>query len=285
MKKKIKILILGSRGQLGSEIANELKKSKKLIVYKDFLKDISLNKINKNKKKILKINPNIIINCSAYTNVDKAENEKKICNWLNNNSVQYLSNICKQNEIILIHFSTDYVFDGSKKKFSEADKVNPLNYYGKTKSYGELKIKKSKANYFIFRVSWLLSKNKKSFISKISKKIDLGETFNVISDNYGNPTSTLFIAKFIRQNIHNFFIIASGIYNLVNTGKTSWYGIAKRVAFYRKDSKKLVKKISYKSFKSIARRPVYSVLSMKKTNKNFIVKNNHWHYELSNLLK
>lgn len=285
MKKKIKILILGGRGQLGSALSSELKKNKKLIIYRDFFYKISLNNIKKDKIKIFKINPNIIINCSAYTNVDKAENEKKLCKWLNDISIKYLLKICLDCKSILIHFSTDYVFDGSRKFFCENDNPNPLNYYGKTKRNGEIKIIKSKINFFIFRISWLLSNNKKSFVSKILKKIYLGKKFYVINDNYGNPTTTLFIAKFIDQNIDNFFTKPNGIYNLVNTGVTSWYSLAKKIIFFKKIKEQLIKKISYKNFKSNAKRPIYSILSMKKTRKNFIVKKNHWHYELKKLLK
>ena len=285
MKKKRKILILGARGQLGSALSSQLKKNKKLIIYKDFLSKISLNNIKNDKKKISKINPNIIINCSAYTNVDKAEKEKKLCKWLNDTSIKYLLKICHEFNSILIHFSTDYVFDGSKKIFSENDNPNPINYYGKTKRNGETKIIKSKINFFIFRISWLLSSSKKSFVSKILKKIYLGKKFYVINDNYGNPTTTIFIAKFIDQNIDNFFTKPNGIYNLVNTGVTSWYGLAKKIIFFKKIKKQLIKKISHKNFKSNAKRPVFSTLSMKKTKKNFIVKINHWHYELNNLLK
>ena len=203
MKKKINILILGSAGQLGSEISKILKKNKRLKIYLSNENKIRLINIEDSFEKIKKLYPKIVINCSAYTDVEGSEKNKFLAKKLNCDKVSVLANFCKKNNLMLIHFSTDYVFRGNKKIYNEKHMPCPVNYYGKTKYYGERKILSSGCKYFIFRISWLISKSKKSFISKIIKKIKSGNEFFVINDNFGNPTSVLFISKFIYLCLNN----------------------------------------------------------------------------------
>ncbi len=285
MKKKVNILILGSTGQLGSEISKILKKNKKLKIYLSKKYKIRLINIENSFDKIKKLYPKIIINCSAYTDVEGSEKNRFLAKKLNCDKVSMLAHFCKINNFILIHFSTDYVFRGDKKTFNEKHKPSPVNYYGKTKYYGEREILISGCKYFIFRISWLVSKSKKSFISKIIKKIKLGNEFFVVNDNFGNPTSVNFVSRFISMNIFNFLSKKKGIYNLVNKGRASWFNIAKKVNFFLKKSDVQIKKISHKKFSSNVKRPVNSCLSMKKTSKVFVVNNTHWEYELKKIMQ
>lgn len=284
MKNKINILILGSKGQLGSEISQLLVLNKKIKLHLSHKKKFKLLSIENSFKKISNLNLKIIFNCSAYTDVDAAENNKFLAKKLNYEKVLKLANFCKKNKIILIHFSTDYVFNGSKKIYKETDKPNPINFYGKTKYLGEKSIIKSGCKYFIFRISWLLSKHKKSFISKILKKMKTKKEIYVINDNHGNPTSVSFVSKFINKNLNNFFTKKKGIYNLVNKGNASWFDIANKLKSLTKNKTK-IKKISFSSYKSKVKRPNYSFLSMNKTRKNFIVNHRYWQYELREIIK
>ena len=285
MKKKINILILGSNGQLGKEISRILLSNNKVKTYRSNKKKIRLLNIEKFFEKIKKLNIEIIINCSAYTDVENSEKNKNLSKELNCNKVSVLASFCKNNNIILVHFSTDYVFKGNKRIYSEKDKTYPINFYGKTKSWGEKTIINSGCKYFIFRISWLISKSKKSFISKITKKIKSEKKIYVINDNFGNPTSVYFISKFINMNILKFSSKKKGIYNLVNKGKASWYNIANKVNFYLKKPNVQIKKISHKDFSSNVKRPINSCLSMKKTSKVFVVNNTHWEYELKKIMR
>lgn len=285
MKKKINILILGSNGQLGQEISRILSINKKINLHRSHTKKIKLLNIENFLEKIKKLDIKIIINCSAYTEVENSEKNKYLSKELNCNKVSSLAIFCKNYNIILVHFSTDYVFKGNKRIYMEKDKPYPINFYGKTKYWGEKNIINSGCKYFIFRISWLISKSKKSFISKIIKKIKSKKKIYVINDNYGNPTSVYFISKFINMNILNFLSKKKGIYNLVNKGRASWFDIANKVNFLLKKPDVKIKKISHKNFLSNVKRPINSCLSMKKTNKVFIVNNVHWEYELKKIMR
>ena len=149
------VLIIGSKGQLAKELKNSLK-SKKLkffFISKQKINIVSIKSLN---FYVIKHNPSIIINCAAYTDVDNSEINKKIAYNINCNGVKNLVKICKNKKIYLIHFSTDYVFNGNGKKYREKDKTKPINYYGKTKEISEKIIMDNLKSYVIFRLSWLI---------------------------------------------------------------------------------------------------------------------------------
>ena len=164
---KLKILLLGSNGQLGSYLSKNLKTNSKYKIIKSKNYKINLISVKKKVKVLDKINPDVIINCSAYTNVEEAEKDKKKALRMNFKLVSYLSKYCKKNNIKLVHFSTDYVFYGKNKLYTETDKCNPINYYGLTKLLGEKAIQQSNCKHAIFRISWLISGHKNSFLKKV----------------------------------------------------------------------------------------------------------------------
>ena len=165
----MKTLIFGSRGQLGSEISNKIKGIK---ISRNRFKNFNFNKEKEIIKILKKFSPKVIINCAAFTDVDKAERKRKECLQINSKAVKFISKYCNKNKVLLIHFSTDYVFNGKKKGFySETAKTNPINFYGKSKLLGDKFIINSKCKYIIFRISWVYNiKKKNNFISKIKKK-------------------------------------------------------------------------------------------------------------------
>lgn len=276
------VLLLGSRGQLGREINISFKQKK--IKFKSIFQKSNI--INKIKKEISKEKTSLIINCIAYTDVEKAESDKKKSLDINYKFVKKLSNLCEKKNIILIHFSTDYVYDGKKKMYYESNKCKPLNFYGYTKMLGDQELCKKKNGFFIFRISWLISDNKKSIIYKLYRKIIKEKIVNVIHDNFGHPTSAKFVARFITKNIKKFHNLKiSGIYHLTNIGFISWYDLAKEIKKnLRKNNLAHIKKISYKKYFMKAKRPIFSKLSIKKTNKYFNYDKISWKDEVRNIM-
>jgi dTDP-4-dehydrorhamnose reductase len=278
---KKKIFILGSRGQLGNFLLKNLKidkKKYKILKLPNFNNRVRLINFHKYIQKLKKTNIDLIINCSGYTQVDLAEKQKRICKKLNYECVKKLTNFCKKNLIILIHFSTDYVFNGKNKFYEPSDKCIPANYYGYTKYLGEKEILKLNNNYFIFRISWLLSASKLSFLYKIKEKIKLKKTFDVVSDSISCPTTVIFIKNFIQKNIDTFFNKnKKGIFHLVNPSVLSYFQLAKYIEkLLLHKNCNIIRKIKHSSFKTLAYRPKISKLSIKKTKKYFIIPKNTW---------
>lgn len=197
------ILIIGKNGQIANALIENFKLEKtdfnisvKDSSQLDFSDPITLKKNLEN----IRTTFNLIINCAGYTNVDKAEEEQDLCDKINHQSVKILANFCNENKILLIHYSTDYVFDGSgSEPFSEDNQENlkPLNHYGKTKLWAEEAIKNSGCDYLIFRISWIYDNRQesKNFVNTIKRLALEKEEINVISDQIGSPTSADFVAS------------------------------------------------------------------------------------------
>jgi dTDP-4-dehydrorhamnose reductase len=196
-----KILVLGSDGQLGTALKNILPKDS------FFLNKLQCNLENfsKLKKILFRIRPTIVVNCAAYTNVDKAEEEAKKCFFVNSLSAKFLSDISEKIGFLLIYISSDFVFDGLKaKKYEVKDSKNPLNFYGFSKSIGEYFIlNNSKSRSVIIRTSWVYSFSHKNFITDIISKIQANKSIYVAKDYIGVPTCVNSLADFIFQVINN----------------------------------------------------------------------------------
>ena len=279
--KLIKLLILGSTGQLGSQIFKDFKNNKKFKIVSR-KKKINLLDLNNIKQKLKTINPDIIINCSAFTDVELAESKKKEAKKINADSLKIISKFCEEKNINLIHFSTDYVFFSKKKrKFNERDYPNTKNFYGYTKILGEKNIKKNMKKYHIFRISWLYSNYRKNFFTKIRDKIinkKIKKIF-VVDDQFGCPMSTKYISDIIKKNIMNIYYgkIPFGIYHLGLKNFTSWYNFAKYINFKMKVKNKIYN-IKTSSINLKAKRPNYSILEF--SNYKLFVKNKKTWQEL-----
>lgn len=283
---KLKILLLGSGGQLGSYLSKNLKTNANYKIIKSINFKLHLISIKKKKKILDKIKPNVIINCSAYTNVDHAEKNKKKTLTMNFYLVNFLSKYCKKNNIKLIHFSTDYVFYGKNKFYKETDTCNPKNYYGKTKLLGEKAIQKSKCKYIILRISWLMSDHKKSFLKKVENLIKRKKNIYMVYNSYSSPTTVILIKNFLKINFKKICDKnINGIFHLRNETILSYYKFSKMLEdIIFKTRYDIVKKINYKKFKSLAKRPRYSKLSLLKTKKEFKFPKNNLRKEILNLL-
>lgn len=200
------------------------------------------------------------INCAAYTNVDQAEIDFENAFKVNAEGAKNLAFICKSFNTILIHISTDYVFDGEKQKpYSERDQTNPLNQYGKSKLLGEQHIQSIFYNYFILRTSWLYSPYGKNFLKTIVAKIRNNAELQIVNTQIGVPTSTYLISRFVYHLIIK-AIKGFGICHVVPNGKSTWFEFAKEITHYfpNYNSNQLIPIIE---FPTVAIRPQYSVMS------------------------
>lgn len=258
----MKILIIGARGLLGKAVTEELKNYE---IFTPTSKELDITKREKVEKYVLEKLPNIIINCAAYTNVDKAEVEKEHAYNINCVGTLNLAQICNKFNITLMHISTDYVFDGKKAQYysyKEDDELylNPITMYGITKLQGEKNIINLCKKYYILRTSWLFGDGK-NFIRTIIRLSKENSEINVVNDQFGNPTYTVDLASIINQIIIK--QIPYGIYNATNIGSTSWYELAKKVLTYTK-SNCIVNPISTQNSDRKAVRPKNSRLDVTK---------------------
>ena len=220
------------------------------------------------------------INCAAYTKVDMAEKEQEMAYLINAESVRNLAETCQDNDCTLIHFSTDYVFDGRKNSpYTEDDSTDPLNVYGASKLMGEKYIQEQIDNYFIFRTSWLYSDIGKNFYKTISEKAASGETLNITTTQKGTPTNAYDLAdlvlKLISSGEKNY-----GIYHFSNLGEATWYDFAQEILVLMDSNAELREN---NDFQTLAVRPEYSVLSKEKLQKTFGITVLPWKESLKRL--
>jgi dTDP-4-dehydrorhamnose reductase len=230
------ILVTGSNGQLGKSLKcliGQINLNHEFVFVTR--EQLDLTNFNNVRNLIEKNKFDIIINCAAYTSVDKAETEKKQANLINHVSVRNLAEIARDNNIKLIHISTDFVFDGSKiESYDESDAVSPLNIYGKTKLDGENAIFSTmQYNALIIRTSWVYSIYGNNFVDTILKLCRVKDELNVISDQIGSPTFADDIASSILSIIDNKKFNESHqesqIFHYSNEGKCSWYEFANEI--------------------------------------------------------
>lgn len=269
----MRILILGANGQLGR-------------CFKKYITDVNLETshdfvfLGKNEVDLLDLASvriffsreqdfDFVLNCAAFTDVEKAESNQDIANRINFLAVAELANICNAHNYKLIHISTDFVFDGvDSKAYGELCKTNPINVYGKSKLLGEESILTAMPeNALIIRTSWLYSDYGENFVRKILQLGAKNKEVFVVNDQYGSPTHAMDLAEFIWMLLmHSKFAggnFSSEIYHFSNEGKISWFDfVNKIVKVMNKDFN--VIPVSHKKFKTIAARPNNSYLSKRK---------------------
>ena len=189
----MKVLVLGSNGQLGKTFLNTAPTN--IQIYPLMRKDIDIKNFSQLQGIVEKIKPNYLINCIAYTDVNAAENEKKLSNLINSDFVEKLAEFSNLLNFNLMHFSTDYVFNGKKKKYYENDSKKPINHYGFSKSLGEENIILNSKNFIIFRISSLFSHNGNNFVKTIIQKLIKG--YKSCKCQFSKPTSAFDLSLFI----------------------------------------------------------------------------------------
>ncbi len=226
----INILVTGAQGQLGMCLNHIKSKHTEIQFY--FLEKDKLDIINyKSVLDFVYVNKiMVIINCAAYTDVDKAEDEPSKAEKINVFGVKNLINISETLNLRLIHISTDYVFDGfSSKELKEGDKTNPLGIYGRTKLNAEKLILKSKGESIFIRTSWLFSPFGNNFVKTILKLSHSKENISVVNDQWGKPTYGIELAEIIIKLIQSSKSFKNKIYHFSNNGVSSWYDFAKSI--------------------------------------------------------
>jgi dTDP-4-dehydrorhamnose reductase len=278
----MKILVLGCKGQLGRCLNDQLTNTDHDVIYTS-REQIDIAEFEVTKNQILKASPDLIINATAYTAVDKAEEDQKTANLINHLAVKNIADICNQLECWLIHVSTDYVFDGdSRVPYRENDQVNPQSAYGETKLNGELAIQASSCKHIILRTSWVFSEYGNNFLKTMLRLGAELDELNIVGDQVGCPTYAQDIAKTIvailpyllhEKNIQ-------GIYHYCGDKQCSWYDFAKFIfseaSHLNYKIPNLVKPINTVDYQTIAVRPAYSVLDCSKIKHYFGINNSNW---------
>ena len=279
--KKIKILLIGKNGQIGSAIKKRLNKINRNIICLS-KKELNLENLLSIEKKLNRIKPEIIINAAAYTKVNDAERNKNLCYKINALSIKKIARWVYKNNSFLVHYSTDYVFSGKNKKpWKENDKTKPINVYGKSKLAGEKFIISSKCKYLILRVSWVYADNGENFPKKIIKKIKNKNKIFVVNDQIGTPNHADFISeitikiikKIIKEPLTN-----PKILNLSARGHTTYYKFAKKI--YEKLKKKYkqcnIIPIATNKLSGKIKRPLNSKLDISMLEKFLNFKSPNW---------
>ena len=276
-----KILLFGKNGQVGWELQRSLAPLGELIALHSTSTDFcgDLTDLAGVRQTIRKIAPDIIVNAAAYTAVDKAESEPELAHALNAEAPGVIASEAKQQNAWLVHYSTDYVFNGhGDQPFVETDATEPLNTYGKTKLQGEKNIQASGCLHLIFRTSWVYSANGNNFIKTILRLAQQRDKLTVVNDQIGSPTGAELIADITALTLlmtkHNPEI--SGLYHLTASGSTSWYEFAKYILESAESANLPLKikstalqPIASSDFPSAAQRPFNSRLSSLKLAKTF----------------
>ena len=272
----MKIVVLGSNGNIGTAIKNISKNISKNYHF-IFLnkKDVDVSNFILLKRILENYMPHYIINASGYTNVDMAESDKKNAYSANVVGVKNLSILSNELKSTLIHFSSDYVYDGNKKlPYNESDKKNPLSFYGETKHLGDLEIIKNCQKYIILRVSWVIDFIGNNFLTKIIQMGLKNNSLEIVNDQFSRPTFSSDIANYIFQIIDNEDIENKyGEYNLSSNGKIiSRFDFVKTyydsLSYIKKNTPKILP-IPTSAFNNIAIRPMYTALDFSKFENNF----------------
>jgi len=279
-----RILVTGSNGQVGSEIRQLSSNYNDIFFFADReILDISTKKSLEDFLTEHEID--IIINCAAYTAVDKAEEEFDLADKVNHKAVEYMSLLANKNSIKLIHISTDYVFNGENfKPYLETDKTNPNGIYGKTKLAGEnIMIEINPKNSIIIRTSWVYSSFGANFVKTMLRLGKERESLGVIFDQVGTPTYARDLAKTILDILPKIINENVEIYNYSNEGVLSWYDFSKEIMEMAK-IECTINPIETKAYPTPAKRPHYSLLNKAKIKEQFNIEIPFWKESLDRCL-
>jgi len=258
-----KVVITGAGGQLGQAFLFASRHVDTNHTYFFFNRsEMDLTRPDSLAYALERIKPDWVINCAGFTNVEKAETETESAFLLNEKAVKYLAEACKQVGTRLIHFSTDYVFDGKKNRpYSEMESTNPISVYGLSKLAGEKAIRESGCEHYIFRTAWLYSAFGENFVTKMLRMGREKPELNVVNDQTGSPTNALDLAKMVLaclgKDIGSDF--RSDTFHLTNTGQATWFDLA-TAALKEAGIATPVNPVSTGHFLSKVERPAFSVL-------------------------
>lgn len=289
------ILVTGANGQLGNEMRIVSKCSKDNYIFTDVIEAegqettmLDITDLKAVKQIVKKHDIKVIVNCAAYTNVDKAETDQKLCELLNTKAPENLAVAMREVGGLLVHISTDYVFGGDpyNTPCKEDQKGTPTGVYGVTKLHGEQNVQKTGVEYIIFRTAWLYSEFGKNFVKTMLNLTAMKPQLKVVFDQVGTPTYALDLANVIFHIIENRkYDGKSGIYHFSNEGVTSWYDFTKMIAEIAGNTSCDIQPCHSDEFPSPVKRPAYSVLDKTKVKNVFEISVPYWTDSLKKCLK
>ena len=254
------ILVTGSTGQLGSDVVKELLK-RGYSTLSPNRSEFNLCSEDNIRNYILNSNCESIVHCAAYTQVDKAEDEKDLCIKINATATKHIAKCAKILDIPMIYISTDYVFDGTKDgKYTENDETNPINIYGESKLAGEKYVQEILDKYYIVRTSWVFNINGKNFIETMLRLSKANNQLSIVNDQIGSPTYTKDLSRLLVDMLET---SKYGLYHATNEGYCSWYEFANTI-FKLANINIDIKAINSNEYASRAKRPLNSKLSKDK---------------------
>jgi len=291
----MKILLFGKEGQVGWELQRSLSPLGQLLAVGR--QEVDMEDLDGVRHCVQQNKPDIIVNAAAYTAVDKAESEPAKAHHVNAEAVDVLADETRKLNVWLVHFSTDYVFDGEKSSsYKEDDPVCPLSVYGKSKLEGEQLIRESTARYLIFRTSWVYAARGNNFAKTMLRLAREKDELKIIDDQHGAPTSAELIADVTALAIYRISHISTeenfaGIYHLVAGGETSWHGFAQYVlelaqsmGVELRTRAEEVQAITSEDYPLPATRPRNSRLNTSKLCEIFNINLPDWHYHVQRLV-
>lgn len=284
----VKILLIGADGQLGQEVLNQLNALAGLEVTATTIASLDITNAHQLEKRILSDTFNYLINCTAYTAVDKAETEVNLAEAINAEAIQIIGDMAAQCHIKVIHVSTDYVFDGKAYlPYTEDAPTLPDSVYGKTKLKGEQTLLNSNPQSIIIRTSWLYSKNGNNFVKTMLRLGKERDELKVVADQIGTPTYANDLAQLIchiiNTDMSNQISFKPGIYHYSNEGVASWYDFTISILQNANIDCKVIP-IASTEFPTAAPRPYYSVLNKSKVKDIYQIEIPHWQTSLQKCL-
>ena len=285
------VLVTGANGQLGQSLQFIAKNYPELHFVFCSSSDLDITNLESCQAVFLKIKPNYCINAAAYTAVDKAESEAEKAHLINVIGTKNLAAVCKEFSSILLHISTDFVFDGTKNSpYNESDTPNPTGVYGKTKLEGEQAVQQAWQKHYIVRTSWVYSQFGNNFIKTMLRLASERDSISVVNDQIGTPTNAVDLAECLVKIIFHTELVEVqqpttdnfGVYNFSNEGQCSWYDFARKIFEINNCSIDL-KPIPTASFPTPAKRPKYSVLDKTKIKSTFGLEIKNWEDSLKTI--
>lgn len=281
MQNRETILVTGANGQLGNEMRRTSVSSPNRWLFTD-VDELDITDIDAVRHLVQKEHVNVIVNCAAYTNVDKAEDDEGTADRINRLATENLAVVCQGNGATLIHISTDYVFQGNgNSPCREDEPTNPLGVYGRTKLAGEQAIMESGCKALIFRTAWLYSSFGNNFVKTMLRLTAERETLSVVFDQVGTPTYAADLAQIIFNIIEdNKYENNEGIYHFSNEGVCSWYDFAQEIARLAGNTGCDIHPCHSDEFPSKVKRPNFSVLDKTKVKATFGIRVPYWRNSL-----
>lgn len=278
----MRVLVTGAKGQLGYDVVRTLKRRGHEVIGMD-IEEMDITDADQVNVKIKKAAPDAVIHCSAYTAVDRAEEEEKLCRRVNAEGTENIAKVCEELDCKMLYISTDYIFSGDgEKPWEPDDEPNPLNLYGKTKYEGEMAVKARCRKFYIVRISWVFGVNGNNFVKTMLRLGKENGAVKVVADQIGSPTYTPDLSILLADMIES---EAYGEYHATNEGFCSWYEFAKEIFFAAGMRDVEVTPVATDEFPVKAARPKNSRMSKEKLVKNGFNKLPDWQDAVHRYLK